>query len=206
LLPVLSAKELAKFDRRELGYDRNLLRLEDVQVLHTTNKEEDDPQGYETCPEQFASLQEHLNLSPSSSSCNSSLLPSTSLNIQIWVYLPQTHRRPSLRYPIAQTYVDIMLRGCLSISKEFAQEFLQTTKGWHLKDDQHNNDSDADEHIVVHWVNDRSRPLYIRADIHYSQHNAEELDAWLHKYQPQAVQQRRHGAAAVKLPNTRSGL
>ena len=33
-------------------------------------------------------------------------------------------------YPIAQSYVGIVVRGCLMISKSFAQEFIQTTKGW----------------------------------------------------------------------------
>jgi hypothetical protein len=33
--------------------------------------------------------------------------------------------------PIVQSYVGIILSGCLTILEEFAHEFISTTKGWH---------------------------------------------------------------------------
>ena len=35
-----------------------------------------------------------------------------------------------ISFPITQSYVDIIMRGCLSISHDFARRFLQTTHGW----------------------------------------------------------------------------
>lgn len=50
---------------------------------------------------------------------------------QIWTYVTRHPLPASSDYPIAQSYVDIVLRGCLTISTSFAQEFIQTTKGWY---------------------------------------------------------------------------
>jgi hypothetical protein len=50
---------------------------------------------------------------------------STTSNSQI----SQVHA-PSKSYPIPQSYLDCILKGCLQISIEFAKMFLSSTKGW----------------------------------------------------------------------------
>lgn len=40
---------------------------------------------------------------------------------------------PSPSCPIPQSYIDCIITGCLSISLEFAQEFIRTTFGWSLQ-------------------------------------------------------------------------
>jgi hypothetical protein len=46
------------------------------------------------------------------------------------MYLPQISSPATPEYPIAQSYVDVCLRGCLSISVPFVDEFIATTVGW----------------------------------------------------------------------------
>jgi hypothetical protein len=69
--------------------------------------------------------------------------------------------------------VDIILRGCLTISEEFAHEFFLTTKGWDPSELQEGSDDED------WWVDDRRDPLYARADRKYSLEHAKELDKLL---------------------------
>jgi len=48
----------------------------------------------------------------------------------IWVYLTKIKGKPSKEFPIYQSYVDVILTGCLEISEEFAQEFIKNTYNW----------------------------------------------------------------------------
>lgn len=64
---------------------------------------------------------------------------------QYWIYVtkPSAMTKPSAKYPIMQSYVDIFLSGCLEIQKKysldnFATGCIDTTRGW-----------------SEHWVNDR---------------------------------------------------
>jgi hypothetical protein len=108
------------------------------------------------------------------------------------VYIPKIHRTPSPEAPIAQTYVDTILRGCLSISEEFAREFLLSTKGWHPAelddinddDDDDDNDSRMSAESAGHWVDDRDEPIYPRGDRVWSRRNSEDLDELIRRYQP----------------------
>ena len=47
-----------------------------------------------------------------------------------------------ISFPITQSYVDIIMRGCLSISHDFARKFLQTTHGWWHDDAPRNQSAD----------------------------------------------------------------
>jgi hypothetical protein len=128
---------------------------------------------------------------------------------QIWTYVTRHPLPASSDYPIAQSYVDIVLRGCLTISTSFAQEFIQTTKGWnpHASSQEHKQPSSSslssnnttattttnrimkekreqeqqqeEEAAGGWWVEDRHNPLYIRADRGYSLHHAPLLDKLL---------------------------
>lgn len=58
-----------------------------------------------------------------------------------WVYLPAPASSP---HPIAQSYLDVTLRGCLAIGEAFAEHFLHHTHSWKPR------------------LNDRDNPLYPR--------------------------------------------
>ncbi len=64
----------------------------------------------------------------------------------IWVYVTQDLGHPTDDCPIAQSYLDVVIAGCLSIDRQFAEEFIRTTEGWEFP-----------------WVNDRTAPRYRRA-------------------------------------------
>ena len=113
-------------------------------------------------------------------------------------------------FPITQSYVDIIFRGCLSVSRDFASRFLETTHGWWHDGQQEKKDRTAgppriaeDEHktaggnserqgAVQHhtWVNDRHDPLYVRADKEYSLEHGAEIDELISRHHPWALQQR----------------
>lgn len=61
-------------------------------------------------------------------------------NGKIWIYLPYREKfgTASERHFIWQSYVDVILMGCLSVDGKFAEEFIKTTDGWRpdfFKDD-----------------------------------------------------------------------
>ena len=58
----------------------------------------------------------------------------------VWTYIPNSPQFPSQNNPITQTYLDLVLRGCLEINEEFARQFIRTTP-WHS-----------------YWINDRTQP------------------------------------------------
>lgn len=62
-----------------------------------------------------------------------------------WVYIPDETKEASENFPIPQSYIDVILTGCLEIGKDFAKEFIKTTKEWNYIE------------------NDRENPKYPRA-------------------------------------------
>ena len=181
LLPVTET-ELAQFDKREVGYDRYELHPDDVEPVPFL---QDD-----YYKDTFLENEEFKKPS------------------KIWIYVQQDLTPAGRNHPIAQSYVDIILRGCLSISEEFAHEFIATTKGWHPKelnadrvrdystheesacddDDDDDVESNGDE---LPWVDDRSDPLYVRADPEYSLAEAKKLDRLLTQHLPDITSRRR---------------
>jgi hypothetical protein len=90
-------------------------------------------------------------------------------NINVWVYVPKSNVPPDTSHPILQSYVDIIVRGCLYISgEEFARSFISTTTGWTQSSNRIQSPS--------HWVNDRDFPMYKRADRVYSVLNGAKID------------------------------
>jgi hypothetical protein len=75
-------------------------------------------------------------------SLNGQEVPSES----IWIYLPNEPGWPSEECPIVQSYVDVVLAGCLEVGESFAAEFVRTTMNWGYP-----------------WIDDRSAPRYARA-------------------------------------------
>lgn len=195
LVPV-NDNELKAFDKREVGYDRYEIRLEDVEAV-THLLRDDDADMYEN-----TFLDESFDITVEED------VP------QVWIYVQQNQVPASAQYPIAQSYVDIMLRGCLTISDEFAQEFIETTKGWHpaeLSDADDDSDSasvsssssdesesSGDNMEEGWWVDDRKDPLYVRADSDYSLRHQHKLDSLLKEKIPSKFTRRiRRGKTQV---------
>ena len=86
---------------------------------------------------------------------------------QAWVDYINT---PDLESPIFQSYLDVILDGCLEVGKEFAEEFLLTTYNWGV------------------WVNDRKNQRYPRA-LEKSQ-NVELIEELFKTYIPEQVKNR----------------
>ncbi|KXF80669.1 gamma-glutamylcyclotransferase family protein [Enterovibrio coralii] len=63
----------------------------------------------------------------------------------VFVYVTDEVVSPCYVQPIAQSYVDTVLAGCLRYSAEFAQSFIQNTHGWDYP-----------------RMNDRAQPVYQR--------------------------------------------
>ncbi len=63
----------------------------------------------------------------------------------IWIYFAKQTCNPSQTHPIMQSYVDVIIEGCLEIGINFTEEFIKTTSGW--------------EYL---WVDDRLHPRYPR--------------------------------------------
>jgi hypothetical protein len=169
LIPV-NGIELEQFDLREGGYDRMPLKEHDVRSLKKDSYS-DHPQCYFQNPDK---------------------------NKKMWVYIQRRPVPVSLEFPVAQSYLDIILRGCLTISEEFAAEFVTTTRGWHPVDFTSNKEycpGGDDSHginRVGYWVNDRDTPLYARADSDYSKANETELDDILRRHRPEIAYRRLH--------------
>ena len=97
--------------------------------------------------------------------------------VKVWVYIPEKPKPAESSHPIPQSYLDIILSGCLDISEEFARSCIDTTAGW------------SNEQEVC-FVDDREHPIYIRADRELSAENAEVIDQLLGEHIPKAFQNR----------------
>ncbi len=103
---------------------------------------------------------------------------------KVWVYLPKGGGSgANHQYPILQSYVDIILRGCLTISKEFAKSFLESTHGW---------DYDPDLHGEFLWLDDRHLPYYPRADTVWSEEMKHFIDELMRDVHPEPLEKRMH--------------
>lgn len=96
IFPV-NNENLAKFDCREVGYDRILLPAERFTMPASIP-----PDG------------------------------------KIWTYVGHSIQEPTPAMPIAQTYLDVIINGCMLYGTEFVEAFFKTTQHWkHLVDDRH---------------------------------------------------------------------
>lgn len=91
----------------------------------------------------------------------------------VWVYVYDNNEQGLDSTPIVQSYLDVILLGCLDIAPGFAEEFLQNTNNWHG------------------LVDDRHRPVYARPQQHKQ---SVQLDQLLQEYCPNAFSQRRLSA------------
>ena len=72
-------------------------------------------------------------------------LPNYSCNIYIYTIKKELYNKPNKKCPISQSYLDVVLSGCLEYGENFAHSFLKNTYNW--KDDNNN----------IQWVNDRKK-------------------------------------------------
>ncbi len=154
LLEVNKA-ELEDLDRRELSYVRVEVHLDNVDQVPFLNEEE----FYET--EQAETLFDAKE---------------NEGNVRVWVYIQKEPIPADSSHPIPQSYVDVILSGCLTISEDFARSFIQTTKGW-----QQNEDA---------FVDDRDQPIYVRANSLQSEKDAGVIDQLLEEQKPKTMEQR----------------
>jgi hypothetical protein len=166
LLPV-NEQELAQFDEREAGYDRVPLAFDQVDAVPFLDEEKH--------------YQNDLFLQAKQGNVTDDL--------RLWVYVPRTEEPPAEEAPIVQSYLDTILRGCLSISERFAKEFIRTTKGWHPEEWEDGDAAASDDSVVV-WVDDRHQPVYSRGDPQWFRKEAQRLDHLLHTHRPRHFRSR----------------
>jgi hypothetical protein len=140
--------------------------------------------------------------------------PST--QVFVWIYVQRYDCPADKDFPIAQSYLDIILRGCMGISKDFARSFIETTKGWtpeqqvlggNLNKQDPALDSDQDDapkvgwegqdHVPIveaTWIDDREEPIYVRADPAYSEKKADVIDRLLEDHIPEHLENREPAA------------
>ena len=96
---------------------------------------------------------------------------------RVWAYVVQKPSTPSEKFPIAQSYVDVILTGCLAFGEDFTVEFICSTLGWDRP-----------------WHDDRTHPRYIRRLLKLEFHA--EIDRLLARYVPSAFANRRPEAVS----------
>ena len=175
--------ELMQFDEREKGYDRI-----EIDLLHIWSLEDPNEKMEEEGEGSSHSVIEQANLKRSLEINEEKLESHPPMKQKVWVYIQRDSIPADHRYPIAQSYVDIILRGCLTISPHFAAKFVETTHGWWSSDIDGNEDLDDIRHI---WVEDRNNPFYVRADKEWSKDKAHVVDRYLRQHQSHAFEKRR---------------
>jgi len=177
IIPV-AEKHLPKFDRREQGYSRIQINLDDVDLVPFLD--------YDESHKIFVDAKNNNDHE----------------SVRIWAYLPQRIDPPTSDHPIVQSYVDTILRGCIDVGGErFAREFIQSTKGWNPEDLL--EDSSEEETFERKscsdsmysstesvWVDDRHDPIYIRGDPSHSKKNASRFDRLLRTCTPDTFEER----------------
>jgi hypothetical protein len=103
----ITEEMLADFDRREVGYDRVEIKMEDIELL-----------ARESSSTKKRRRQDNRDETP---------------NGKMWVYIPQEAScvEANEDHPILQSYVDTVMQGCLEWGGEqMAMEFVATTSNW----------------------------------------------------------------------------
>lgn len=158
VLLSVADRDLDKFDERELGYARTELEHDRVSTIPFLEKDK----HYSTTDPHLLRI---LNGQPEKLS-----------NVKIWVYVPEMFLPSTVEYPIPQSYLDVILRGCMELSPQLAVEFLKQT------------------HVAGEnpgFVDDRSDHIYPRGDYEWSMQNADLVDQLLHEHRPDLMSIRR---------------
>jgi hypothetical protein len=211
LIPLEHEGELGTFDRREYGYDRVMLQPANLGPVpffdYENNSNQVDYSSSDTNNNNdvlerllFAKQQQDYSTGTDDN------------NVRVWVYVPQRFRPATGAYPIAQSYVDTILRGCLDLdpTATMAQHFLTHTRGWDpnrefaaatsssLRRSLVDKEEDTivadgpvlgqqqQQHGTSHWIDDRLDPKYMRGDPRYSKQHGPMLDGLLRTHCPES--------------------
>jgi cation transport regulator ChaC len=170
VLMEVTADELTELDKREASYTRHPLCLDHIEQVSFLNPQE----FYNDHHPVFDAKEE-----------NNSTSNNETTHIKVWIYTQRDAIFADSSHPIPQSYVDIILRGCLKISKDFAKSFIETTYHW---DHHHDND----DHVHYYFVNDREIPIYPKADPEFSNEHCNQriIDQLLQEYIPNVMANR----------------
>ena len=182
-------EELARFDIREEGYQRHKIDLIDVyphcESTDSTPTADALVINAVRCPECNVVFEK----AHKKRMANNDELDESD-NISVWVYIQNDEKSPNPSFPITQSYVDIIMRGCLCISREFARKFLETTHGW-WNDGDGEFGTNSNTHQQHHtWVDDRQSPMYVRADSDFSMTHGDAIDRLIEEHHPHALKKR----------------
>lgn len=176
VLLEVNTMELKDLDEREKLYDRCSLELQTIQQVSFLEQE------------LFYTDKEHPVFVAKANNNNNI----NTCSVQVWIYVQQNPLLADSKHPIVQSYVDIIMKGCLRISKEFATSFIETTIGWEGGQQQQcQEEEDTKKHVTTkHWIDDRKNPLYVRADPDFSSRHGSEIDMLLKHSKPVAFNNR----------------
>lgn len=112
--------------------------------------------------------------------------PKLAAEDRVWVYVNEDPAEPTEPLPIMQSYVDVVLEGCLKYGDEFARECVRTTHLW----------EDKAGKATVTWVNDREAPkIYERGFVPAA--TVAKIDALLREVVPAELAERKPLQATV---------
>mmetsp|Transcript_31262 Transcript_31262/g.74552 ORF Transcript_31262/g.74552 Transcript_31262/m.74552 type:complete len:318 (+) Transcript_31262:98-1051(+) len=230
VLICVDEEELKRFDVREGGYRRSKIKLSNI-YPHFEASEMEEGSGavvameidrpsevhhkldHVKCPKcrQLFEAADRMRRRASSDDTEMNEADSGSGDeLAVWCYFQEQSIPADRSFPITQSYIDIILRGCLSISKNFARRFLETTTGWwnegeaqtvgdfvrrqQMGDTKATDDDDENISLSISdhhtWVDDRLNPMYARADGAFSRGKGAEIDELLKEHHPRALARR----------------
>ena len=95
---------------------------------------------------------------------NQNLSPPLTDEDDVFVYVSKNFTLPDKNFPIRQSYVDVIIRGCLEEGGEdFARQFVESTSGWESGS----------------YLDDRVNPGYVRAEPAWVAKNKDRVDTAL---------------------------
>jgi hypothetical protein len=187
VLIEVTVDELADLDQREASYIRSPLRLDAIEQVSFLNRKE----FYSDTHPVFDAKQGLYEEEQTKAVTAAAAVPDEQ-RVKVWIYTQRDAILADSSHPIPQSYVDVILRGCLKISQDFAKSFIETTYGWdhHHRDSEGDGDADDDVHHY-HFVDDREVSIYPKADPEYSTaHGKRIIDQLLQQHVPHAMEDR----------------
>lgn len=195
LFPLPSTEDdheesLKALDKRERGYTRQRVKLDLIEPVmdllltkDAEDKEIDQGERESAIRDQYYKNTFLENYSASEEDLVGEI---TESDVCVWIYvpIPKYTVLANNEFPFLQSYVDVCMRGCLAISRAFANEFVEGTYGWYPGDSRRcefittkDQDEAWDKPTSSCWVNDREKPKYSRAYKEYALEHADALDA-----------------------------
>jgi len=191
VLIEVDSSELQQFDIREKGYDRVEIELHHVYGIEENH--EDDIEhivlrlGNEKRSSNHNDSDNDDNNNGDGANVNVNVKSDPPSVAKVWVYMPRQGTPANHKFPIFQSYVDIIVRGCMSISEDFTKKFLASTHGWWHEDENHHEGPPS-----YIWLDDRHAPYYVRADKKWSIEMQHIVDEYLKHSQEEPLKKRIH--------------